>query len=359
MAVYVLLFLFIAVSGFFCYRGKGLKNRNRLFFICCMVSMGVVTCLRDKSIGADTVNYIKYFEIFARVQNLQEIFGNVLGVEPIYVLLNRVIAFFSTDPQILIAVVGLIILALHLKFMEHNSKDYFLSVILFLGFNFFITSLVSWRQFIAMGVVMWCYPALKGKKYMLTAILGVIAAGFHASSVLFLIPCILVVLFVDNHKKLVVFFAAAVLSVPFITIILDKIIVFFPKYQAFYYSVWGGNIGGMGTTRTILALIETMFIILVLTRKNLQNKENIEFSAFMIFSVYAGVLNSIPWMFRLGYYYEYLVILFVPKLISNNMKYKKIFQTICLCACFVMYCYYLSTNPGMTVPYKFFWEGEF
>ena len=64
---------------------------------------------------------------------------------------------------------------------------------------------------------------------------------------------------------------------------------------------------------------------------------------------------KIPFMFRISYYFDYFMIFLIPDLLmsikTSNKKMFYILEGLVLIASMVIYVYYLSTNPGNTVPY--------
>lgn len=352
MTVYLCLMLALLLIGILCFSNGVTVKSKKIFCNITIVMMLLVQCLRDVSVGEDTPVYILWFKEYCNMQYISSIYHPWRDIDVGYSLLNIILSRLTSNEQILICVVSIIIVTLHIKFIEKNSKSPLISVMLFMGCNFFLTSMVSWRQYIAMGIVFWMYPCLNNKKYIKSLIVLLLAFCFHDTAILFGFA-IFVAYFCSRYKYgSLIILSVCIIVVPFLNIIIDKILILLPGYEL-YFSGTINTTSGIGKLRYVYMIIELMLIMIVIINKNLHSRNNYVLASLMSFSIFSGFLAIyIPYIFRVGYYFEYFILLLIPEIISKSRN-RTLIKAIIIACCLVLFIYYLMNNPGETVPYKF------
>ena len=207
-----------------------------------LLAMLLVQGLRDITVGVDTQ---AYFDIFKNIITQKEFIEwnkkDFLDIEIGYVLLNVWISYINCNYQVFIFVISAIMLIIHLYFLKRNSKDFFISVLLFLCLGHFITSMVSIRQYLALGIVMWIVPELEQKQYKKFIITGIVAFMLHNSALIFLVSY-LVLNRVKSIKQVWGILLGSIILLPLTNIIKNIVIMFLPKY-AFYNDYQPTGIG--------------------------------------------------------------------------------------------------------------------
>lgn len=354
MIVYILLFILVVFFGFGAFSTNCSNKRITVFLVLCYLSIAFVQCMRDISIGEDTINYVGWFNDFYDAGWIQSFTAPIRDVELGYKLINLLVASFTNNPHVLIAVVSLSILLLNFYFLYKNSKNIFISIILFFGFNQFLTSMTTWRQYLAMGIAFWIYPCLLEKKYKRIIFLIVLAFCFHKSSLAFDVAIIGAYFISKKCGSIWTILAAEMFTIPLVPIFLNIFLKLLPKYN-FYFVAEGDHAMGLGKLRFIYILIEMFLLIIVSSNKKLHTKRNIMMCIMLVFSIYIAILNIfVPHIFRLGYYFDYFLLLIIPEVMPEMPRNKYIVQTGVILASFVFFCYYLLMNAGGTVPYKMF-----
>lgn len=186
LAILVYLFvLTIAVSCAYCFSHKNYSRISlcNIYIIFPVIIISLLAGFRYK-VGTDWENYYEYYQ---RILNYGMSMDAIKDstIEPLYLILNCIIAFFKFPYQLFFGVVMFI----HLFFLYKSFKDYTWLLPLGLFFYFssiFTTSLNIQRQTLAFCIFLYAtifYRNGDGLKYLLTVIL---ASCFHYSSLILL-----------------------------------------------------------------------------------------------------------------------------------------------------------------------------
>lgn len=360
MFVYILLFGLILLAGLFQYSHSTIVsvifNKEKyitgstVVFVLALVFITFVEAMRSVNVGEDLIGYISWFNYYKSIPITINTLLDFSAFEPGFMLLYKAIALFFANDQAFIIVTSALIVFLNLFFLYKNSRDFYLSLLLFLGFNHFFTSMVSLRQYIAIGIVMWILPNLNNKKYGRALLLAVVAFFFHMTSII--ATAFIVVGYIVRTKKIIIPWALgiALSLIPLGSKIFTFLISFFPKYQLNYSLSSGGEIGSL---RLIYILLEVVIIVYVYFSKR-DDKEYTEYSLLLIPAIMCGLLTTIPHIFRVGYYFDYFLLLLIPKIVEDSSKNKYVMRFVIIIISAVFFFYYLSINPGETVPYEFY-----
>ena len=344
MIVYIALLGIIISLGVVHYSGNeftiiGLKERNingsLIVFLLAFLMVAFVEAMRSPVVGEDLEGYITWFEHYRAIPFGIKTLLDFSSFEPGFILLYKAVGLVSSSGRAFIIVSSILIVFLHFFFLYKNSDDFYLSVLLFFGFNHFFTSMVSLRQYLAMGIVFWVLPSLRKGKILRAVLLSIASFFFHQSTIV-----------------AVVFFVVAVSIILFAQRVFLFFIQFFPKYESFYAI---GKSGALGQLRLVYILLEIALIIFVYFCNDTDDQEELsEYSFLLIPSIICGLVTFIPWLFRLGYYFDYFLLLLVPKIVSKAEGNKTVLRLAVALISVVFFAYYLSVNPGETVPYVFY-----
>lgn len=361
MVIYIALFIIMVLLGFlqyssiYLFNGKTIVCGKRLYFAISIFLLAGIEGLRNITVGEDLVGYINWFYYYQQIDFAEKGLFDFSSFEPGFIILNKIIGAISTSEQHFILLTSVIIVFLNLFFLYKNSKDFYLSVLLFMGFNHFFTSMVSLRQYLAIGIAMWCYPLIQRKMYSYALIIALIAVYFHQSSVL-LSFVLFIATILKNHRKIVLFLGCALMaSLPFTSFVFSLLGTVFPKYVG-SYSFSLGATGSIGYLRILYMLIELtlLFLLCFNSRFKYENKY-VFYSILLFFAIYCGFLGLyLKWAFRIGFYFDYFLLLLIPDMLEKFPLYKKAFRVGVIVVATFFYFYYVSVNPGQTVPYEFY-----
>lgn len=187
----------LAVTSWTLERSYDIKMRQqkKLFvFVSCMVLIGVIG-LRSEYQGIDLHNSVGtgYFYVYDIVcgDTVGDIFRffNVkryANFEIGYVLFNKAISVITKEHWILLFATSLISIAPVGYFIYHNSKNAWLSFVVYMSLPFFTSAYFSAiRQGIAIGMAVYSYKYIKGKKLLAFLLVTILATQFHKSAIVY------------------------------------------------------------------------------------------------------------------------------------------------------------------------------
>lgn len=192
MLPYILLLLFIMFLGLlareFAFRGS--TSPAPFVAIACL-TIALMAGLRAPTVGADTQNYQSFFVWISTVPlddlaTADTIYWNSSGTELTYKIFNKVLSVFSTNPQTITFVCGLLLGFLLYKFVMEQSADPWLSVLLFVCLGFFQTAMNIAPSVLAALCSLLGFKHIRESnpiRYFLYIALGCV---FHYSALLFI-----------------------------------------------------------------------------------------------------------------------------------------------------------------------------
>ena len=313
----------------------------------------IVESLRSKTVGEDTKVYYSWFETYSKYDLFQiKDAKSIQDVEYGYIFFNILISKISSDPRFFIAIVSFVILLLHFSFIIKETNDIVLSILIFFCLNYFFTSMVSLRQYIAMGIVFRSYSNVKKQNYIRAIIIGFVAFLFHYSSLIFLFTCLLLPFMIKSNifrNTIFIILGILFLSMP---IVVKWVAVLFPKYKYYLDMIdFSYKISNINIIKIVLD------IIMIITFKHSKTKSNTMISILLGFHVVSLLYSMIiPYAFRLSYYFDYFLILALPIYVNIDIETKKFKIGVLLVFLGIFYFYYLFVNAAQIAPYKFFWE---
>lgn len=210
MSIYIIVYLimivlFIALAN---YRFKVLRisagtngsyeekiygRQMKIFVvISCAMLIGVIG-FRSEYQGIDLHNSFGtgYFYVYDLVcqDTILDIFKyfpvkRYMNFEIGYVLFNKLVSVISNGHQLLLVAVSLVSIVPVGYYIFRNSKNIWLSFMLYMSFPFFTSAYFSaLRQGIAIGVIVLSYDFIKRRKFMLFMLMIILAFFFHKSAI--------------------------------------------------------------------------------------------------------------------------------------------------------------------------------
>lgn len=161
-------------------------QKNKLILYALIIYMACIAMFRGAEVGTD---YPKYIDTFNYVTSENVIV--LSGLESIELgFLYEMLFFksFSDNPFAFYALQFLIFLGGFWYYCRYKKADYVWSLLLFFLIGFYFRSFNTIRQFMAIGLMMFCLPLVEEKKYYKFIIFTlIISIFFHLSGLIFLI----------------------------------------------------------------------------------------------------------------------------------------------------------------------------
>lgn len=335
--------------------------RKKLIIFLSFFPIFLIESLRKYTVGIDSPSYTRSYEIINMTNNSWE----ERTWEKGFVVLNKLIWLLSKgNVQFLFAVVSAIILIGIGIFIYNNSEDIsvFWPIFIFVTFNFYLTSMVSLRQFCALAIVLNVYTVLKKDKtkkgVIISILLILLAMQFHTSSVISVIWLVILRMKTVNRKRIV--FAGGIMIVALVSIdaIMGIIRRISPYYGRLLQQHSSTSLGGVYSMLALIVLVLTVCIFCLNPEKH-SNYEIYVLLLLVIFGVGIEIWTTrYVYLFRLAYYFEVYLTLLIPKFISKlqGESSKILVSGLFLAFGFSYFAYKLYSNDAMCVPYLFFWQ---
>lgn len=342
------------VSSTNIYRTIPVKATVTLSFLACLAA------LRASDIGNDTANYLTLYDDI-RYMNWGELEWLTPRYEMGYLVLNRLLAYVSSNAQIILIVSSVFCYFFYWKFIKKYSTIVGLSLFIFFFARYHDTSMNIVRQVMATGFVLWSYLELKKGRNIWFVVLVLLAYSMHKSSIVFLLAFPFSK--IEFRTKYTKYFLLAC-GVAFV--VGGTVIAFLlahgwiPSYYEDSEYMEGGKIAPLA----ILAIDVVILILYYFTQKSRMGVAAQRYPIasdimwmlmltiiFQIMGVYFSNIMRIAWYFRL---FELIAVSYA---VSSFQGHKKILVTAGIAAFFLLYynvVLYYRPEWNMVCPYHFF-----
>lgn len=335
------------------------KARNYCIFF--FVLWTLILGLRHPSMGIDIAygNSYGYWENFSRIADfsLKEAFTKPLqNYEQGYIVFNKILSFFSDDPQLLLFVCAAICIGAVCFLIAKNSDFPFLSSILCLGLPFFLIFFSGLRQTLAISITLFSFPLIKKKKLLWFLLVMLLARTFHQTSSIFILAYPL------YHLKMNK-------SVSTLTILLPPVIFLlrYPLFSFLSQLLKDNAVTDNNNAITLFLVFWAVYFFAVLFGHEEDQTELGLRNIFLIAcccQAFSGVYNI---AMRIGYYFMPVLAILLPKVIANNTHTESnpfanrrsgIIMYIVIFVCFAVFGLYsfASSSWAQTNPHSFMWQ---
>lgn len=207
------------------------RNNKKLFVISSFCILAFIAAIRNVSVGTDTKQFCEIYSDIA--ENSWSYFYTVSGfngrMEPGFYLLCKLLSYITKNHQILIATTSLFSIGTFCYYIYKESKNAYLSMIIFIGFQHYAMYLTAMRQVLAISILIIGYEIfLKKEKNLPYILMVIIAMQFHISAFIGLIYLFLRKVNFSIKAMLILISATFVSS-----LILPKLLIFITKYIGF------------------------------------------------------------------------------------------------------------------------------
>lgn len=189
--IYYLLAGIIGINSFK-FEKKINTNVRKKFYFCIL---WVIYGLRAVTVGADNMNYYKFF-------NNKHMVSNILHnyMEPGYVALNCIVHILFNNYVIFQFIIGWIFLAAIFYFIDKMAINFDYTLFMFIGIGMFFLGMNQVRESVAAVLVLDAYIMFKEKKMKRFFLFFCIAVLFHYSVLICILPFI--IMYIVKSMKL-------------------------------------------------------------------------------------------------------------------------------------------------------------
>lgn len=319
------------------------KSRKVSFFTCFLLIL-ILGIIRNESLGVDVDAYRSYFLGTYSNLNIKFFIGN-FNYDLGYVLLNKVVRFFTNDFRIFEILVYCLSFGIFSTIIFKESKFPALSFLIYIGLEFIGFNMCILRQSIACALCFLAFYCLEKNKKAQYFLLVILAVLFHKTAILFLLVYFLTI----NKQNLTSYLYNIIFA--FLFFLLLNLV--FPKVFGFYSNDHSSDVvTGQGYKLLLFYIIVTLLTKIILHGNN--SKGDIMKYNSSLGSVYmqTGAL-SFALFTRVTKYFAILFTLSVPNIVYTS-KYRKIYIVIYSIMFSILYIYGLYSNELKIVPFKSF-----
>lgn len=359
MAIYIIELCLILVLGYF------LQCRyinKKTFIICSFFIMAVILGLRGNNVGEDTKHFLRVFEysknvtwktaltsgtdvVYNRVYNVD------LSIEVGYLVLNKIIHFFTDNGQWVLISCAIVTCWLIGKFIYDNTEDVFMATYIFMCESLYMHSFNLMRQLLALSIGIQAYTYLKKNNYKKAIGCILIAFLFHKSSIILfiLIPLFLI----KNNKKSIKYIVISSIAINFMIPMLYQILyIFIPRYSNYLkVNHWGASVNG----KILLWLIEIGICIFICSRKKINDKETfVIISCAIIYLALEFMGLNISMFQRMALFFSTFLMFLFPIFSRYFYKTTKVLYKLILLT--ILTISFISYAGSDTRVYYFFWQ---
>ena len=341
-------------------QGKLLENfgkRGKLIFIgLCFVELSFLAGFRDWSIGNDTHNYINVFILSG---DYPQLLGS--HMEWGYLLYNQFLAFFTSNPQILLIVTAIFITGSWLYTFYKYSVALTFSTLLFIILEY-STTLSMLRQEMAVCVILLAVPFIIRRQFLFFLLAVWLASTVHSSA--FLALGLYFLYSLPFKKKYVIWvLVAALLTFFFLAPILEKVIPMFGRYGGYVGTRLLGEPKVASIIKTIIQFAIVGFLLFsdkyIVPRTH--NVKSLLPASFLLWcSVIAFCLQFISIrgtvLERLVIYFYSFNFISIPYFVHCYPKKMRALVALGLFGCFVLYksiVFIYRPEWNYVLPFKF------
>ncbi len=325
-AIYVILLIFVNILIWMILSmAPRIKNKKKVFIILSFAT--ILLFLTISKPYSDMVVYEKYFQSlnFSRFESI-----NNKDWEILFRLLLYFIRFFTDNPQIMRIIIAFLTLIGPFMFIKKYSKNYLLTIIMFIALGSFYMNFYILRQAIAISIFLFAFQFITDRKLIKYCLSIVIAALFHKTAIILLVLYPLVNIPPSKWKKIItttIVVVGLVASVPLSSFLAANL-----------YHEYSGNASGKGIVLLLFYLFmygTYMFLVKEIRKK--EKTEIIKATYFTMFWQFFATQNSA--FNRLANYTRDSFCILIPNSIMKLERRKRIFcsaMVVVVCIAFIM-----------------------
>lgn len=313
MAVHLLLILIIALLylGIYSTSKVTLNKKEKIFLITCFCLIFILVASREMTRGNDTQSYLNLFKTCSTYKWA----ALDLKYEKGYLLFNILLSYISSNSRFFMIVMSLIFNLGMLYFIKNNSKNYFLSIIMYICLLFYYNSMTMMKQFMALLIILLSYEQLKKGHTLKYAILVIFASFFHSTAwIAFLLyPCSK---FKHTTKYAIIIFILSLIVMINLNNIIPLVASIIGKSDLYLNRIGSKNLSNI--IHFLIFLVMYIFSLYETNKNDIKDKSsnfnlNVLFLATMInmISINMNILS------RASLYFNIFSIVVIPSLIKD------------------------------------------
>lgn len=331
---------------------KDLKKADTVYLTIASIILASLTGFRGKYVGADTSSYIANFHNMRRIPFSVAISEKTGRMETGYKFLTRFIGIFTDSEVVFLCVCAAIFAVCLWIYINTNSKNKFMSIMLYFTVQGFTFQTTAMRQALAMAIVLLSTEYIKQRKFWKFLIIVIFASFFHKSA-LSIIPMYFLAYFKIDFKNFILYVIGGITLIVFrspVMVLLSKLI-----NDDRYLDKTGFEGGAIFV---VLMYIITLVVTYIFHESFVKNdKNNILFFNMTFISLIIYLMRYFVQIIeRVSFYYQFGLMILLPNVIES-IPDKKTRNIVRGCALFLACALhaYRCIRGSVTHSYHFFW----
>lgn len=316
------------------------KNRKTTAILLTLLPLLILSMFRNYNIGNDTATYLNLFNSL-QWKTIGEYSIQDSRFEIGYLVLNKLIHFFTDDKQAILIVTSIMIYGVFAIFTYRYSKLPWLSVFIFFMGGYFSASMNTIRLYLALIITMCSYPFIKKRKIIPFIGIVTLAFLFHRSAIVFLLAYLLYN-FHLNYKTILISVVLSIAAFVLFTPLLNNLFKFFTIYQYYLGSDYLDGEIRIASVFNLLLMLAIFIFSYVLYKRKLE-EENVDDRLMLNFILVSCVITFLSFQFNLldkaGTYFSVYSIILLPNILFK-IKNKNIAAIILLSIIILFSCYF-------------------
>lgn len=311
MIIYQVNFILITVYAFFTKVSKDFSKRSSLIpkFLLILFTLQLIAIqtFRGFNVGNDVERYVSYFILSSDGSGLS------YRYEEGFKMLVYVLSSITSNPTVFLGVVSCLSLIPFMYFVAKESKMPYLSLMLYIAFNFYAFTFSGLRQSIAFGLVFLSFKYIHKRNIKVFVLLCLAASMFHSSALLFVPAYYIFNVKLDTKKYFMIILASILVFISrkhIFSIVIGK---FFPMYTI----VESTSFTWLLANFTLLLLIRFVFTN-AMRDSRVNGIYNIVFAG-IILMVFSSVGTNVM---RMSNYYFMFIVILIPELTMKIKEYR-------------------------------------
>ena len=232
MYIYWITCLYSMLIALFVVRLGLSKDKKVLVSLITLLPLLILSSLRY-GVGTDYANYTHIY--LEEIPLGQDRDGRL---EPAYYFLCRILYFLGAPNQVQFIVLSLITLWCIYLYIWKESPSPILSIFLFIGMTFYMGSLNTVRQYVAVAILLYGLTFFFNKDKFRFLFFALIAALFHKSALFFLVYVLLVDFICFSRRQL---FVCLLLYIGMLPVLLEKLHMMFVGTDYEYFFMYSSS----------------------------------------------------------------------------------------------------------------------
>ncbi len=335
------------------------KKRKKLIFVILAGAQWVlISGLRADSIGADTENYMRFFDNHSLL-SWREVFQGIITyaktgdmgtawymeTEPLFIIFNKAVSVVTTNHVTYKFLIAIIFMSAFGSYVYKYSDDACMSFAIYGALFFNMFSLTGYRQVLSVALILFGWRYIKEQRLIPFLFVLLVAYFLHRTTLIFIL-----LYFLANKKMTPLYIFGIIVILSIATVFRSEIFELVKSFVG--YDEYVGNYGFKQQTFAILLLGLTAVAAWQYKYIIRKNPEAIQYYNGLILAwlMFPLAMES-PSCMRLVYDYGFVILLLVPLMVKSFEKQED--RIIMNSGIYLLFAYQVITSE---FSYAFFWQ---